>query len=118
MFGKEGRINFVTAGLAPFTCWRVPKRRPNHPGEGDDVRSGTDHNDEEVEPTTYVITFGGEAGRAVSAAFDDLEVSTKEGFTTLRATVPDQAALHGVIERIRALGLDLVAVRKASDDEE
>ena len=66
-----------------------------------------------MEPTTYVITFRGEAGRAVSAAFDDLDVSTKEGLTTLRATVPDQAALHGVIERIRALGLELVAVQEA-----
>ncbi len=71
-----------------------------------------------MEPTIYVITFRGEAGRAVSAAFDDLEVSTKEGLTTLRAAVSDQAALHGVIERIRALGLELVAVRSAADEEE
>jgi hypothetical protein len=68
-----------------------------------------------MEPTTYVITFRGEAGRAVSAAFADLDVSTNEGQTILQATVPDQAALHGVIERIRALGLELVAVRKATD---
>ena len=54
----------------------------------------------------------------MSAAFEDLDVSTKEGLTTLRATVPDQAALHGVIERIQALGLELVAMREASDDEE
>ncbi len=54
----------------------------------------------------------------MSAAFDDLDVSTKEGLTTLRATVPDQAALHGVIERIRALGLELVAVQEARDDDE
>ena len=65
-----------------------------------------------------MITFRGEAGRAVSAAFDDLDVSTKEGLTVLRGAFPDQAALHGVIERIRALGLELVAVRKARDDEE
>ena len=64
-----------------------------------------------MEPATYVITFRGEAGGAVLAAFDDLEVSTNEGFTTLRVAVPDQAALHGVIERIRALGLELVNVR-------
>ena len=31
----------------------------------------------------------------------------RKGLTTLRVTVPDQAALHGVIERIRALGLEL-----------
>jgi hypothetical protein len=70
-----------------------------------------------MEPTIYVITFRGEAGRAVSTAFDDLDVSTKEGLTTLRATFPDQAALHGVIERIRVLGLELVGVREAGDDE-
>jgi hypothetical protein len=83
------------------------------------VRGGIDHNEQGryMEPTTYVITFRGEAGRAVSAAFSDLDVSTKEGFTTLRATISDQAALHGVIERIRALGLELVAVRKANDDD-
>ncbi len=70
-----------------------------------------------MKPTTYLITFRGEAGRAVSAAFDDLDVSIKEGLTVLRATVPDQAALYGVIERILALGLELVALRKAGDNE-
>ncbi len=69
-----------------------------------------------MEPATYVITFRGEAGGAVLAAFDDLEVAANEGFTTLRVEVPDQAALHGVIERIRALGLELVNVRMVNDD--
>ena len=112
-------MNFVTAGLAPITRKELTNRSPNHPGEGEDVLGR--HRSQcpgRMEPTTYVITFRGEAGRAVSAAFDDLDVSTKEGLTTLRATVPDQAALHGVIERILALGLELVAVREASDDEE
>ena len=38
-------MNFVTAGLALITSDRVPNRAPNHPGEGDDVCGGTDHND-------------------------------------------------------------------------
>jgi hypothetical protein len=112
-------MNFVTDGLVPITCESVPRRAPNHPGEGDDdARWHRSQCPRQMEPTIYVITFKGEAGRTVSAAFDDLEVSTKEGLTTLRATVPDQAALHGVIERIRALGLELVAVRVTTDDEE
>ena len=111
-------MNFVTAGLVPITNLRLPNRSPNHPDEGDDVPGGTDQQyPGQMEPIAYVITFRGEAGRTVSAAFADLEVSTKEGLTTLRATFPDQAALHGVIERIRALGLELVAVRVATDDE-
>ena len=39
-------MNFVTAGLALLTCKSVPNEPPNHPGEGDDVRGGTDHNDQ------------------------------------------------------------------------
>ena len=68
-----------------------------------------------MEPTTYALTFRGEAGKTVQAAFNDLDLSTKDGFTTLRAELPDQAALHGVIERIRALGLELIDVRREGD---
>ena len=68
-----------------------------------------------MEPITYALTFQGEAGKAVRAAFNDFDLSTKDGLTTLRADVPDQAALHGVIERIRALGLELVDVRREGD---
>ncbi len=68
-----------------------------------------------MEPITYALTFQGEAGKAVRAAFNDFDLSTKDGLTTLRADLPDQAALHGVIERIRALGLELVDVRREGD---
>ena len=65
-----------------------------------------------MEFTRYAITIRGEAGKALRSAFDDLDLSTKDGFPPiLRATFPDQAALHGVIERCRALGLELVDVR-------
>ncbi len=70
-----------------------------------------------MEPTTYEITVRGEAGKAVRAAFQDLDMSTQGGFTTLRARLPDQAALHGLIERIGALGLELVNVRSEDDDQ-
>ena len=59
----------------------------------------------------YAITFRGEAGRSLLAAFEDLDISIDAGFTTLRGHFPDQAALHGVIERTRALGLELVNVQ-------
>ncbi len=61
-------------------------------------------------PPTYAITFKGEAGKTVRAAFEELDISTEAGFTTLRGKLPDQAALHGVIDRMRALGLELVNV--------
>jgi len=71
-----------------------------------------------VTPQTYAITFKGEAGTTVRAAFEDLDISTEAGFTTLRGKLPDQAALHGVIDRMRALGLELIDVRLTEDEPE
>lgn len=62
-------------------------------------------------PTRYEITFKGEAGPGTRAAFEDLEVSVGHGMTVLRAELPDQAALHGVIDRVAELGLELTDVR-------
>ena len=38
-----------------------------------------------------------------------------DGTTTLRGTVTDQAALHGVLQELRDLGMTLISM-KASDD--
>jgi hypothetical protein len=60
---------------------------------------------------TYEITFAGQAVPAVADAFDDFEVTVDKTSTTLRGELPDQAALHGVIDRVGALGLELLQVR-------
>lgn len=57
---------------------------------------------------TYEITFSGRAGRALCAQFDDCQVTTSPEATTLRAELPDQAALPGLIERIVGLGLEII----------
>jgi len=59
---------------------------------------------------TYEITFMGQAGAALRAEFDDCEVSIGPGTTTLRADLPDQAALSGLVERITGLGLEVIDV--------
>ena len=43
--------------------------------------------------------------------FDDLTVSVAQGESTLRGTVPDHAALYGLLARLRDLAIPLVAVR-------
>ena len=63
-------------------------------------------------PHTYEITFTGEAGTAVRAEFDDCEVKVGSGTTTLRAELPDQAALSGLVLRITGLGLDVVDMHR------
>ena len=58
----------------------------------------------------YEITFTGQAGSALLAEFDDCEVTVGSGTTTLRAELPDQAALLGLVERITSLRLEVVNV--------
>jgi len=63
-----------------------------------------------VRSHTYEITFRGQAGRTLRAQFDDCEVTMSPEMTTLRAELPDQAALHGLVERIVGLGLEIIDV--------
>jgi hypothetical protein len=60
---------------------------------------------------TYEITFSGQAGATLGAEFDDCEVTIGPGTTTLRAEVPDQAALTGLVQRITGLNLEVILVR-------
>ena len=64
-----------------------------------------------VPAQTYEITFRGQAGTALRAEFDDCEVSVGPGTTTLRAELPDQAALAGLLQRITGLRLELIHMR-------
>lgn len=59
---------------------------------------------------TYEITFLGQAGSTLLAEFDDCEVTVGPGTTTLRAELPDQGALSGLMQRITAFGLDVIDV--------
>ncbi|HXW87883.1 MAG TPA: hypothetical protein VEJ42_06460 [Streptosporangiaceae bacterium] len=59
----------------------------------------------------YEIVFSGEAGSALRAEFDDCEVVVAAGHTTLRADLPDQAALSGLLQRITGLGLQIVQLQ-------
>jgi hypothetical protein len=63
-----------------------------------------------MQPRTYEITFVGQAGSLLRAEFDDCEISVGPGTTTLHAGLLDQSALQGLLQRITALGLELVDV--------
>ncbi len=50
--------------------------------------------------------------------FDGLSVSHQgDGTTVIRGSVADQAALHGLLQRVRDLGLPLVGVTQVEVDE-
>jgi hypothetical protein len=61
-----------------------------------------------VRPQIYEITFTGQAGTVLRAEFEDCEVSVGPGTTTLRAELPDQGALSGLMQRITGLGLEVI----------
>jgi hypothetical protein len=61
-----------------------------------------------VRSQIYEITFTGQAGSALRAEFDDCEVTLGPGTTTLRAELPDQGALSGLMDRITGLGLEVI----------
>jgi len=61
-----------------------------------------------MRPQTYEITFVGQAGVTLRAEFDDCAIITGPDTTTLRAQVPDQSALMGLVQRINGLGLEVV----------
>ena len=42
------------------------------------------------------------------AEFDDCDISVGPGTTTLRAELPDQGALQGLLQRIASLKLELI----------
>jgi hypothetical protein len=53
-----------------------------------------------------------------SAWFNGLDVSgdADVGITTIAGPLPDQAALHGLLAKIRDLGLPLLEVRRIGSD--
>lgn len=69
------------------------------------------------QPATYQIQVQGRLGGDWSDWFSGMTVTIecqKDGptITTLTGTVPDQAALHGLLNRIRDLSLPLLDVRR------
>ena len=61
-----------------------------------------------VRSRTYEITSAGRAGGSRCAAFDGCIVTMGPATTALRAELPDQAALWGLMQRIMGLGLEVV----------
>ena len=65
----------------------------------------------------YEIRIAGRLAPRWAAWFDGMALTTAgDGTTVLAGPVADQAALHGVLARIRDLGLPLVSVTRLDAD--
>ena len=63
------------------------------------------------EPATYVIRLQGHLPERWIAWFGEVAIGLEaDGVTRLTCAVIDQAALHGLLKKVRDLGLPLVSV--------
>ncbi len=69
------------------------------------------HGDMDPAPARYAIRVNGHLGATVLSAFPAM-AARQDGAQTVLTGLLDQAALHGVLADIEALGLDLVEVRR------
>jgi hypothetical protein len=70
------------------------------------------------QPMIYQIRLKGHLGRQWAASFEGLTLTLEEnGETLLTGPVTDQAALHGLLRKVRDLALPLLAVTCVKPDE-
>ena len=67
---------------------------------------------------SYEIRVKGRLTDSLLTAFEGMRASVEPVETVLHGPVRDQAALYGLLDRIQALGLELVEVRRLPDPPE
>jgi hypothetical protein len=65
-----------------------------------------------VRPASYEIHIKGRVSEQLLSVFEGMDATVESAQTVLRGPVRDQAALHGLLDRIQALGLELIEVRR------
>jgi hypothetical protein len=67
-------------------------------------------NDKSNGQRRYRVVVCGRLGDQIADTFDHLEVESRPGETSLTGWFADQAQLHGLLDRLRDLGITLVSV--------
>lgn len=63
------------------------------------------------QPARYEIRLQGHLGTQWNGWFQDLQITrSDDGETQLTGTIVDQAALYGLLRKVRDLGMPLIAV--------
>jgi hypothetical protein len=70
---------------------------------------------QDVVAVSYEIRIRGKVGDSVLASFEDMDAAVEPAETVLTGRISDQAQLHGLLERIQLLGLELVEVRQVPE---
>jgi hypothetical protein len=71
------------------------------------------------QPTVYQIRIKGHLGPQWTDWFEGLTITLEEeGETLLTGPVVDQAALHGLLKKVRDLGMPLLSVNRVEPGQE
>ena len=73
--------------------------------------------DESGRGATYQLVVRGELDDRFSYLFEGMQMERTEGTTIFTGGVRDQAKLHGLIEQIEELGLELLSVQQVAAGE-
>ena len=74
--------------------------------------------DPQHNPGRYEIRLKGHLDSRWSAWFDGLSLTnSSDGTTIICGPVADQAALHGLLQKVRDLGLPLVSITQTEPDQ-
>jgi hypothetical protein len=77
-----------------------------------------DQNTDPSQPIVYQIRIEGHLGRQWTDWFEGLTITLEDnGETLLTGPVVDQAALHGLLKKVRDLGMPLLSVNRVEPDQ-
>jgi hypothetical protein len=65
--------------------------------------------------TSYRIVVRSELNGRYAVAFEGMQMEAKGGYTVLTGKIVDQPHLHGILDRINGLGLELLSVEALPD---
>jgi len=63
-----------------------------------------------VRRSRYRVVVREELDERYASAFEGMRVDSADGQTVITGTITDRSHLHGLLERIDALGLELISV--------
>ena len=71
--------------------------------------------EKELDKTFYEIQVKGYLDARWTELFEGMNIAWQDNVTTISGMVADQAALHGLLARVRDYGLVLLSVKSAAD---
>jgi hypothetical protein len=63
-----------------------------------------------AQPSRYRVVVSGRLSSRLAYGFEHLQLDVRDGQSSLTGPFADQAQLHGLLDRLRDLGIELISV--------